>query len=107
MNAFIHLSEYGQSDHGVSHLESIFMDVAMWEYYVRPLAVANFTGLTPLSLLILRKSAWLGVKLSSLLTWHLNLLKAFTYDRESIEVTFQFLIEALLHIVSFIFCFGA
>jgi hypothetical protein len=83
------------------------MDVAMGEYCAfenEVLDVSKYTALTPLLLLILCKLSFpiVGLKCLVGLLWHLsNLTKWSVVFREFIEHIFQFLGEAILHVVSF------
>jgi hypothetical protein len=105
-NAFVLLSEYGQSDCGFSiwRCPSIFMDVVMCEHRTLDSEIfrcVKFTTLTLLSLLISCNFPFpiVGLKVSSLPTLTLKYPKnCHTIFREFIEHTVQLFFEAILHI---------
>jgi hypothetical protein len=113
-NAVAYLPEYGQSDCGLSiwRHPSIFMDVVMWEHRTFASEVfryGKFTNLTPLSLLIHCKLSFpiVSLKISSLPTLTLKSPnRIFMWYLGNLSNMFQLLIEVVLHIISFIFCWS-
>jgi hypothetical protein len=90
--------------------ECLHISIRIWSIWLRLWDVAKFTTLTPLSLVISCKlslpncqfknvfSAYFSIEISQQ-----NFHMVF---REFIEYTFQFLTEAIFHIISFILCSG-
>jgi hypothetical protein len=76
---------------------SIFMDAVMWERRTFDPEIFRCGKVLPI----------VGLKMSSLPVLALNLLTKFSCGiKKFIRHTFQVLIEAVLHIISFILCWG-